>query len=208
LTQKLLNNYYYMKFDKNIIGLFPLRLFLLHKERTTLHIYEPKFLQLINDCIQYDAYFGIPFQSKTKLHEYGSVVKVIEISKVYSNGEVDVVVECVQNFKLKRFEAQKEGKLYPGGAVYLLDNILITPNEELIDLANSYNNLIFETEVSNSPYVNFSEIISLLSLSHEEKLKLFKYNPIKKIQFLIHKLKYMSILVHQEKLVEHQYHLN
>lgn len=197
-----------MKFNNDILGLFPLRLFLLHQERTTLHIHEPKYLQLINDCIQNEGCFGIPFQSKTKLHEYGCVVKVIEVSKEYENGEIDVTIECVQNFKLETYEAQKEDRLYPDGNIKLLNNQLISPNNELIELANNFNRLLFKTEATQSPYVDIQYIISLLSLGDEEKLKLFRYNPLKKIQFLIHKLKYTSILVHQEKLVEHQYHLN
>lgn len=181
---------------------------MLHQEQTTLHINEPKFLQLISDCVSSEAYFGIPFQSKTKLHEYGCIVKIVEVAKEYSNGNFDIVVECVQNFKLNSFVAQKENRLYPDGELTLLDNALITPNDELISLANDYNELLFETELSHSPYIDIQHIISLLSLEDEEKLKLFKYNPLKKIQFLIHKLKFMSILVRQERLVEHQYHLN
>ncbi|MCT4583078.1 MAG: LON peptidase substrate-binding domain-containing protein [Flavobacteriales bacterium] len=197
-----------MRYNNEVIGLFPLRLFLLHQEQTTLHVNEPKFLQLVNDCLYQEAYFGIPFQSKTKLHEYGCVVKIVEVTKQYSNGNLDIVVECVQNFKLNSFVAQKENSLYPDGQLTLIDNSLITPNDELIELANNYNQLLFETELSHSPYVDIQHIVSLLSLADEEKLKLFKYKPLKKIQFLIHKLKFMSILVRQERLVEHQYHLN
>ncbi len=193
---------------QNIIGLFPLKLFLLNQEQTTLHIYEPKYLQLIHECIEQEACFGIPYQSTTKLHEYGCVVKVVEISKIYQDGQIDVKIECLQNFKLTSFEAQKEDRLYPNGTVTLLENQFISPTEELTKLANDYNHLLFNKLLTASDSENIQQIISLLSLENEEKLKLFRYNPLKKIQFLIHKLKYMSILVHQEKMVEHQYHLN
>lgn len=191
------------------MGMFPLRLFLLHQERTTLHIHESRFLQLISDCIKNDTYFGIPFQSKTKFHEHGSIVKVVEITKEYNNGEIDVLVECVQNFKLISFESQAENKLYPSGSIQLLNPLSIHHNDELFECANDYNKLLLRQENEESENgVDIREVISLLSLKDEEKLKLFRYNPIKQIQFLIHKLKYMSILVHKEKLVEHQYHLN
>ncbi len=191
------------------MGMFPLRLFLLHQERTTLHIHEPRFLQLISDCIQDDSYFGIPFQSKTKFHEHGSIVKVVEVIKEYDNGEIDVLVECVQNFRLISFEAKKDDRLYPSGSIKILNPLSIDHDEELIEYAYDYNRLLFKEEESEETgNVDIRKIISLLSLKDEEKLKLFRYNPIKQIQFLIHKLKYMSILVHKEKLVEHQYHLN
>ncbi len=197
-----------MRYNNDVIGLFPLRLFLLQQERTTLHINESRFLQLIYDCVNQDAYFGIPYHCKTKLHEYGCVVKVVEITQKYSNGNLDVVVECVQNFKLNSFEAQKVNCLYPSGQLTLLDNTSITPNEELLALANSYNQLLFEKETEEEALLDIQHIISLLSLEDEEKLKLFKFNSLKKIQFLIHKLKFMSVLVRQERLVAHQYHLN
>ena len=190
------------------MGMFPLRLFLLHQERTTLHVYEPRFLQLISDCIQDETYFGIPFQSKTKFHEHGSIVKVVEVVKEYENGEIDVLVECVQNFRLVSFEAKKADRLYPSGAIKLLTPLSIDHNEELIEYASDYNKLLFKQEESEPESLDIRKVISLLSLKDEEKLKLFRYNPIKQIQFLIHKLKYMSILVHKEKLVAHQYHLN
>lgn len=198
-----------MKFDNDIIGLFPLRLFLLNKEQTTLHITEPKYLQLINDCLYKKAYFGIPFQSKTKLHEYGCVVKIVEVSKKYRNGNLDVLVECVNNFKLNSFVAKKENCLYPGGELKIITDEKILPNKELIKLASSYSQLLFEDTKNTQPtYLDINYIISLLSLEDEEKLRLFKYNSLKKMKFLIYKIKYMSILVHKEKLVEHQYHLN
>ncbi len=191
------------------MGMFPLRLFLLHQERTTLHVHEPRFLQLISDCIENDSYFGIPFQSKTKFHEHGSVVRVVEVVEQYENGEIDVLIECVQNFRLISFEAKDEDKLYPSGAIKSLNPIAIEHNEELIEYAYDYNKLLFREEGNTeAETVDIRKIISLLSLKDEEKLKLFRYNPIKQIQFLIHKLKYMSILVHKEKLVAHQYHLN
>ncbi len=188
------------------MGMFPLRLFLLHQERTTLHVNEPKFLQLINDCVENESYFGIPFQSKTKFHEHGSIVKIVAIVKKYNNGELDVLVECVQNFKLVSFEAKKENRLYPSGVVQFLNPLAIEHNDKLIECALDYNKLLFSQ--SEDEDLDIGKVISLLSLKDEEKLKLFRYNPLKQIQFLIHKLKYMSILVHKEKLVEHQYHLN
>jgi Lon protease-like protein len=57
-------------------GLFPLRIFLFPGEQTTLHIFEPRYLQLVTECLSNNEYFGIPYQGKTTLSELGSLVKV------------------------------------------------------------------------------------------------------------------------------------
>ena len=58
-------------------GLFPLRIFLFPGEQTTLHIFEPRYLQLVTECLSSGEYFGIPYQGKTTLSELGSLVKVV-----------------------------------------------------------------------------------------------------------------------------------
>ena len=53
--------------NKLHFGLFPLRIFLFPGEQTTLHVFEPRFLQLATDCINHDQHFGIPYQGKQHL---------------------------------------------------------------------------------------------------------------------------------------------
>ena len=45
-------------------GMFPLRIFLFPGEQTTLHIFEPRYLQLITECLENNVCFGIPYQGK------------------------------------------------------------------------------------------------------------------------------------------------
>ena len=67
--------------NKLHFGLFPLRIFLFPGEQTTLHVFEPRYLQLATDCKNHDQYFGIPYQGKTTLSELGSLVKIVQILK-------------------------------------------------------------------------------------------------------------------------------
>ena len=85
-------------------GLFPLRIFLLPGEQTTLHIFEPRYLQLVTECLSSGEYFGIPYQGKTTLSEFGSLVKVVQILKNYDSGELDVLVEVGQILKFIIFK--------------------------------------------------------------------------------------------------------
>ena len=86
--------------NKTHLGLFPLRIFLFPGEQTTLHLFEPRYLQLSADCINNNESFGTPYQGKTTLSELGSLVKIVQILKKYDNGEMDILIECTNNFKI------------------------------------------------------------------------------------------------------------
>ena len=97
--------------NKTHLGLFPLRIFLFPGEQTTLHLFEPRYLQLSTDCINNNECFGIPYQGKTTLSELGSLVKIVQILKKYENGEMDILIECTNNFKINHFENKNDQKL-------------------------------------------------------------------------------------------------
>lgn len=192
------------------IGLFPLRLFLLPGEQTTLHIYELRYMQLIMECMNDFKVFGIPYQTKTALSEFGSMVTVIKILKKYDDGEIDVLVECNQNFKINHFEGQKEDKLYPCGSVSLIDDFKTDPSDDLMKQVKAYLETLLEKPITDelSDYFSFKQIIKSLNLTDEEKFKFLSYSEDRKNQFLIGKSKFLSILIEQEKMVVDQFYLN
>lgn len=199
-----------MKDQDNSIGLFPLRVFLLPGEQTTLHIYEPRYLQLINECNKSENYFGIPFQGKTTLSEFGSLVKILQILKNYENGELDILVECDQNFKINQFEAKKEDKLYPSGTISLIKDISFNPEKILLQQVSLYLQLLLDKDITNelSELLSEKNIINVVNLSDDEKIKFLRYNNERKNEFMLRKIKFMLILLKQEKKVEQNFYLN
>tara|TARA_B100001287_G_C22598778_1_gene489359 strand:+ start:49 stop:648 length:600 start_codon:yes stop_codon:yes gene_type:complete len=199
-----------MSNNKFHYGLFPLRIFLFPGEQTTLHIFEPRYLQLITDCLNKDDLFGIPYQGKTTLSELGSLVKIIQVLKKYENGEMDILVECSSNFKINHFENKNESKLYPSGTLVLLKNNDFNPSKELIDHATNYLTQLLENpkESKNSELISFNNLINLVNLTDEEKIKFLGFSELKKNDFLIKKFKFMDILLSQEKMVDQNFYLN
>ncbi len=199
-----------MKNKENIIGLFPLRIFLLPGDQTTLHIYEPRYLQLINDCLEQEVCFGIPYQGKTTLSEYGSMVKILQVLKYYENGELDILVECDQNFKINQFEAKKEDKLYPAGTITLIKENIFSPNDDLKNEVTSYLQILLDKDISNelNELLSFKSIIKIMNLTDDEKVKFLKYGNDKRNEFLLRKVRFMQILLNQEKQVEQNFYLN
>ena len=199
-----------MKNKENTIGLFPLRIFLLPGDQTTLHIYEPRYLQLVNECLEQDICFGIPYQGKTTLSEYGSMVRILQVLKYYENGELDILVECDQNFKINQFEAKKEDKLYPAGTISTIRENIFNPNEGLKNEVSTYLKALLDKDVSNelNDLLSFKSIINVMNLTDDEKVKFLKYNNDKRNEFLLRKVRFMQILLNQEKQVEQNFYLN
>ncbi len=199
-----------MKNEENIIGLFPLRIFLLPGEQTTLHIYEPRYLQLIKECLDQDSYFGIPYQGKTTLSEYGSMVRIIQVLKYYENGELDILVDCDQNFKINHFEAKKDDKLYPAGTIAIIKENSFVQSEELSKEVSSYLQILLDKDITNelNELLSFKNIINVMNLTDDEKVKFLRYGNDKRNDFLLRKIRFMLILLNQEKKVEQNFYLN
>ena len=199
-----------MNTNKQYFGLFPLRIFLFPGEQTTLHVFEPRYLQLINECLTKKEAFGIPYQGKTTLSELGSLVNVIQILKKYENGELDVLVECTSNFKINHFEGKKKDKLYPCGTILQLIKAEFNPTDELKNHAKDYLSHLLDKEQDdkNKNLLSINNLINLVNLNDDEKIKFLKLPEQKKNDYLINKFKFMLILLTQEKKVDQNFYLN
>ena len=55
-----------------------------------LHIFEPRYKQLVSECHAEGKPFGIPTVIDNRLNEMGTLVRVTELVKQYENGEMDI----------------------------------------------------------------------------------------------------------------------
>ena len=191
-------------------GMFPLRIFLFPGEQTTLHIFEPRYLQLVSECLSNNEFFGIPYQGKTTLSELGSLVKVNQILKKYESGELDVLIECQSNFKIHHFQNKNEHKLYPLGSLSKIQKKTFNPTEQLIEHASNYlRHLLDDSKESKSEeLISLNNLTNLVNLTDEEKIKFIGLSEEKKNDFLVQKFKFMLILLTQEKMVDQNFYLN
>ncbi|MEI2755888.1 MAG: LON peptidase substrate-binding domain-containing protein [Chitinophagaceae bacterium] len=74
----------------NFIPIFPLGVVVYPGEKLNLHVFEPRYKQLIVECHNQKKLFGIPVVINNKLKEYGSLVEISELSKIFDNGEMDI----------------------------------------------------------------------------------------------------------------------
>lgn len=100
-----------------LLPLFPLEIVVFPKEELNLHIFEPRYKQLIQDCRQEDITFAIPYFREGLPMTYGSQVRLKKIANTYPDGRLDISAAGVNPIEVKRYLKQYPDKLYPGGYV-------------------------------------------------------------------------------------------
>jgi Lon protease-like protein len=106
----------------NFIPIFPLGVVVYPQEQLNLHIFEPRYKQLIRDAIRDNKPFGIPTVIDKKIGEYGTLVEVVSIQKEYESGELDVVTRGAEVFRVLEIIHAIPDKLYTGAIVSYPDN--------------------------------------------------------------------------------------
>ncbi len=106
----------------NFIPIFPLAIVVFPGEQLNLHIFEPRYRQLINECFATKKPFGIPAVIDDKINEMGTLVHVKEISQVYEDGKMDIKTEGLQVFRMLEAIHELPDKLYSGAIVNYPDN--------------------------------------------------------------------------------------
>jgi Lon protease-like protein len=83
------------------LGLFPLSLVLVPTERIPLHIFEPRYKDLVAVCIERGEEFGLVLAAGDgAVHEIGTRAAVAEVLEVLPDGRMNIVVEGGERFRL------------------------------------------------------------------------------------------------------------
>lgn len=106
----------------NFIPIFPLGIVVYPGEHLNLHIFEPRYKQLITECHQQKKSFGIPTVIENKMQDFGSLVQIIEITSVQENGEMDIKTKGEKVFRILEIIREVPDKLYSGAIVNYPDN--------------------------------------------------------------------------------------
>lgn len=101
----------------NFIPIFPLGIVVYPGEELNLHIFEPRYKQLIKECVASKKPFGIPAVINEKISEMGTLVEVKEISQEYEDGKMDIKTIGTDVFKILEVVHELPEKLYSGAIV-------------------------------------------------------------------------------------------
>ncbi|HEY1870864.1 MAG TPA: LON peptidase substrate-binding domain-containing protein [Chitinophagaceae bacterium] len=101
----------------NFIPIFPLGIVVYPGENVNLHIFEPRYKQLISECYSQKKQFGIPTVIENRLQDYGSLTEITEIAKIDDNGEMDIKTKGSKIFRILEVIKEVPDKLYSGAIV-------------------------------------------------------------------------------------------
>src|SRR4051812_34478331 len=101
----------------NFIPIFPLGIVVYPGESLNLHIFEPRYKQLISECYAGKKPFGIPAVIDKRMQDYGTVVQIKEITTVHDDGEMDIKTEGEKVFRILEVIKEIPDKLYSGAIV-------------------------------------------------------------------------------------------
>lgn len=189
------------------IPMFPLSIFPLPGEMVPLHIFEPRYRQLLQDAESRDISFGIYLNHLANTEKFGSLVKLESVIKRYPSGESDIIVKCSDLFTMTTLFRTFSDKLYPGGEVSFWNSDLTrNVDDKLAGEFTEYLHLLKINQPSQ-PITNFG-IANELNLSIEDRLKFVVQDDEKKEVFLLSRIRYQATLLREARKAKDVFHLN
>ncbi len=84
----------------DLLPLFPLDLVLFPGMALPLHIFEPRYKEMIGECLDKDSPFGIVRAIENGIAQIGCSAEVVTVVKKYEDGRMDIVSRGLQRFEV------------------------------------------------------------------------------------------------------------
>ena len=82
------------------IPLFPLNVVLMPGAPLPLHIFEDRYKQMVDECLQHESEFGMVFADESGTRKVGCTAKIVELVERYDDGRMLILVEGSRRFRL------------------------------------------------------------------------------------------------------------
>lgn len=90
-----------------LIPLFPLDLVLLPGVPLPLHIFEPRYKEMIKECLEEKKEFGLIRSHGEALENIGCTAEIIQILKTYPDGRIDLLTEGKKRFEVLHLNQER-----------------------------------------------------------------------------------------------------
>lgn len=84
----------------SLLPLFPLDLVLLPGVPLPLHIFEPRYKEMIGECLEQKKPFGIVRASEEGVAGIGCTAEIVSVTKKYDDGRMDILARGVDRFEV------------------------------------------------------------------------------------------------------------
>ena len=104
----------------SLLPLFPLDLVLLPGAPLPLHIFEPRYKEMIADCMRENQPFGVVRAKEGEVANLGCTAEIITVTKKYEDGRMDIVTRGIARFAV--MEVNQERAFLRAEVTYLQDD--------------------------------------------------------------------------------------
>lgn len=199
----------------NFIPIFPLNIIVYPGEPLNLHIFEPRYKQLVKDCLEGKKPFGIPTVLESRIGELGTRMEILEVVKEYDNGEMDIRTRGVDIFKVLEVVKEIPEKLYHGAIVDYPANVMQPGDTDIArlilkELKRLYALLNLEEKFPAGKTSMLSyEIAHVLGLTKEQEYELLGiFTEIQRLEYLRKHLKNITPVVQELEKVKTRIQMN
>ena len=191
----------------NFVPVFPLNMVAFPGEKLNLHIFEPRYKQLITECKAENKPFGIPVVLSSGITEMGTLVEITEIAKVYEDGKMDIRTKGLKVFRILELIKNIPEKLYGGAIVTYPDNeggnhILLL--QKIISSIRDLHRLLNVTKDFSKPDLELTsyDLAHHAGLSVEEEYELLGlFTELQRLEYLKrHLTKVLPVVAGMENL--------
>jgi uncharacterized protein len=90
-----------------LLPLFPLEVVLFPGVPLPLHIFEPRYKEMIGECLKQKTAFGIVRAQEEGVAEIGCTAEILAVTKEYEDGRLDIVAEGRRRFEVLQVNQER-----------------------------------------------------------------------------------------------------
>ncbi len=90
-----------------LLPLFPLDVVLFPGTPLPLHIFEPRYKEMINECLAEHRSFGVIRAVEQSFSDVGCTAEIVTVVKEYPDGRLDLVTEGRKRFEIVRVNQER-----------------------------------------------------------------------------------------------------
>lgn len=154
-----------MNGQDNLLPFFPLEMVAFPGERLNLHIFEPRYRQLIHHIREQGTTFCIPAVIDRQVQVVATEMKLVEVVKQYEDGRLDIRAEGIGVVETLDFFPMLIGWLFPAGEVRRVETIANGHDLNRLKIVDLVRDLCDRLGASK-PVPSVSELESVFAIGH------------------------------------------
>lgn len=90
-----------------LLPLFPLDVVLLPDTPLPLHIFEPRYKEMISECLDQKQPFGVVRSKESEIADVGCTAEIVTVAKKYDDGRMDIVTRGRERFEVMQLNHER-----------------------------------------------------------------------------------------------------